>query len=375
MVAMMATLIGYIYSQFTGKTLSMEALTLIGIVFAAVTGYIAYRGVTGSTRTSLWINVIQLVTLVLFSGLAIWYRCTNPQQAAEWSFSGAADSILPHSLTGVLVQSTLAILILVGFESCTALAAETKNPKSTIPKAIIISLVIQGLFAYLLEYFAGGLMISDKLVSVVTDPKGVAVTSTGMAAAAASSAPIGDMTKLIGDSLVPGLGFGLMITMAVTVAIAIVGTTLSCMNTAMRVTCGMAEDRELPGMMSFIHDKHLTPHIALAGPDPGHLGHRGRGRALRRRADGHHPGLQLRHVRPVRPDLRVDHRGLQEPQGRVQRPQARHHSRPGRRDQRDHAGGHHLPLLRRQRRLQVRGDHLLHHRRRLAARSAWPTSP
>ena len=68
-----------------------------------------------------------------------------------------------------------------------------------------------------------------------------------MAAAAASSAPIGDMTKLIGNALVPGLGFGLMITMAITVAIAIVGTTLSCMNTAMRVTCGMAEDRELPG--------------------------------------------------------------------------------------------------------------------------------
>jgi nitrogen regulatory protein PII len=54
-----------------------------------------------------------------------------------------------------------------------------------------------------------------------------------------------------------------MITMAITVAIAIVGTTLSCMNTAMRVSCGMAEDRELPRSLSFIHDRHSTPHIAL----------------------------------------------------------------------------------------------------------------
>jgi amino acid transporter len=259
MVAMMAILIGYMYTQCTGKTLSAEALTLIGIVFAAVTGFIAYRGVTGSTRTSLWINVIQLVTLVVFSGLAIWYRVANPQHAAEWSFSGVWDSLKPHSFSGILVQSTLAILILVGFESCTALSAETKDPKTTIPKAIIISLVIQGLLAYLLEYFAGGMMISDKLAG--TDASGAAVT--GMAAAAASSAPIGDMAKLIGESLAPGLGFGLMISMAVTVAIAIVGTTLSCMNTAMRVSCGMAEDRELPNMMSFIHDKHSTPHIAL----------------------------------------------------------------------------------------------------------------
>jgi amino acid transporter len=255
MVAFMATLIGYIYHQFTGADLSVEALTLIGIGFAVVVGYIAYRGVTGSTRTSLWINIIQLVSLVLFSGLAIWYRVANPQAVAGWSFSGAWDVVRPHSLSGVLVQSTLAILILVGFESCTALAAETKDPKTTIPKAIIISLVIQGLFAYLLQYFAAGMMVSEKLAG--------ADGATGLAAAAASSAPIGDLTKLIGDSLVPGLGFGLMITMAVTVAIAIVGTTLSCMNTAMRVTCGMAEDRELPTMMSFMHDKHRTPHVAL----------------------------------------------------------------------------------------------------------------
>ena len=54
-----------------------------------------------------------------------------------------------------------------------------------------------------------------------------------------------------------------MITMAITVAIAIVGTTLSCMNTAMRISCGMAEDRELPRTLGYIHDRHTTPHIAL----------------------------------------------------------------------------------------------------------------
>jgi nitrogen regulatory protein PII/L-asparagine transporter-like permease len=166
--------------------------------------------------------------------------------------------MMPHSLNGILIQSTIAILILVGFESCTALAAETKEPSKTIPKAIIISLIVQGLIAYLLEYFCAGAMISEKLVNVTGT-----VTTNGMAAAAASGAPIGDLTKLIGDSLVPGLGFGLMMTMAFTVAIAIIGTTLSCMNTAMRVSAGMAGDRELPSMMGFIHEKFATPHIAL----------------------------------------------------------------------------------------------------------------
>src|SRR5205814_6658740 len=47
MVAFMATLIGYIYTAFTGKSLSVTELTLIGVAFAMVTGYIAFRGVTG----------------------------------------------------------------------------------------------------------------------------------------------------------------------------------------------------------------------------------------------------------------------------------------------------------------------------------------
>ena len=247
---------------------------MIGAVFALVVGYIGYRGVSGSTMTSLWINVIQLIALVVFSGLAILYRLKNPAATAHWDFSGAWDVVKPHSATGVLVQSTIAILILVGFESCTSLAAETKEPEKNIPRAIILSLVIQGLFAYLFEYLATCLMVSDKLTyttttaavaATATTPAVAAVTTTvtGLAAAAASSAPIGDMAKLLGDSLFHGLGFGLMITMAVTVAIAVIGTTLSCMNTAIRVTAGIAEDRELPEMLGFLHDNHGTPHMAM----------------------------------------------------------------------------------------------------------------
>ncbi len=78
MVAMMANLVGYIFAQLTGHTLSVIALTIIGVAFTALAGYIAYRGVTGSTKTSVWINVIQWVTLIIFSGLAIWYRLANP---------------------------------------------------------------------------------------------------------------------------------------------------------------------------------------------------------------------------------------------------------------------------------------------------------
>ena len=259
MVAFMATLVGYIYNQLTGGTMSITSMIIFSALFATLTGYIAFRGVTGSTFTALMINVIQLATLVIFSALAIYYRMGNPDHATQWSFSGGWDVVWPHSLQGVLVQSTLAILILVGFESCTALAAETKDPKRNIPRAVILSLVIQGLFAYLIEYFAASYMVSEKLTAA--DPTGATVA--GMAAAGASSAPIGDMAILVGNSILGGIGFGLMISIAVTVGLAILGTTLSCMNTAVRVSYAMAQDNEMPELLNAMHGRFATPHRAI----------------------------------------------------------------------------------------------------------------
>src|SRR5215471_4783716 len=104
-VAFMATLLGYIYTAFTGDTLSNPVLCLIAIIFAFLTGYVAYRGITGSTFAAVLVNVVQIVSLVGFSVLAIAYRMSNPQQATQWAFSGGWDVVLPHSFVGVLVQS------------------------------------------------------------------------------------------------------------------------------------------------------------------------------------------------------------------------------------------------------------------------------
>src|SRR5439155_905170 len=86
---------------------------------------------------------------------------------------------------------------------------------------------------------------------------------TGMAAAAASSAPIGDMAILVGNSVLGGIGFGLMISIAVTVGLAILGTTLSCLNTAVRVSYAMAQDKEMPELLGAMHGRFATPHRAI----------------------------------------------------------------------------------------------------------------
>ena len=49
-----------------------------------------------------------------------------------------------HKFGWVFMQATVAILILVGFESVTAMGGEAKNAKRDVPIAVITSLLIQG---------------------------------------------------------------------------------------------------------------------------------------------------------------------------------------------------------------------------------------
>src|SRR5579864_62606 len=256
MVAFMAILIQYILGAF-GIEIGMIPEMIIAVAFAILVGYIAYRGVSGSTMTSLIINVIQLTALVLFSVGAIWYRLANPDHT-EFVWPSASSVIFPKDLMNTLMQATIAILILVGFESCTAFAAEAKNPKRDVPRAVIIALVIQGLFAYLIEYFAANYAIGQSLTG--TDANNNPVT--GLDAVAASGAPMGDLIQVIGNSI-GGIGFALMIVTAITVALAILGTTLSAMNTGVRITFAMAQDSEMPEPLGLLHGGFLTPHKAV----------------------------------------------------------------------------------------------------------------
>ncbi len=258
MVAFMATLITYLLGQF-GINLSIPYQIVTACIFSLIVGFIAVRGISGSTNVAIAINVIQLISLIGFSALAIAFRFTNPMHATQWTHPASTSIIFPHSLGAMLFQSTVAILILVGFESSTSLAGEAINPKRDIPRGVILSLVIQGLFAYLLEYFAANYAVCEKLTYTAADGS----VLTGMDAAAASGAPIGDMAIMIGNSLLGGNGFALMLVIAFTVGLAVLGTTLASINTAVRISFAMAQDNEMPQVLGALHGKYATPHMGV----------------------------------------------------------------------------------------------------------------
>jgi amino acid transporter len=142
----------------------------------------------------------------------------------------------------------VAILILVGFESVTAMGGEAKNAKRDVPIAVITSLLVQGAFCYLIEYFSANYFLNSGYT---------------MQSASGSAAPIGDMMVVVGNALLGGHGQTFMLIEAFTVFLALIGTTLSCMNTAARVTYAMGKDDEVPEHFGLLHSNNLTPHRAI----------------------------------------------------------------------------------------------------------------
>ncbi len=256
MVAFMGLVITYIIQTFNPSFGTPIQEIIVCVVFAIIVGAIAYIGVSGATVANIIINAIQIIALVTFSALAIAYRLQHPN--VHYLHPSALSVITPHDLNGLIYQSTIAILLVVGFESATALAAEAKNPGRDIPRGVILSLVIQAVIFYFLEYFAANFFVNSGYTF-----KTATGTVSGFAAANASGAPIGDMVKIIGDQMLGGNGTALAIILAATVVIALVGTSLSCLNTGVRVTYAMGKDSELPVVFGFLHGKYRTPHVGV----------------------------------------------------------------------------------------------------------------
>lgn len=172
-------------------------------------------------------------------------------QVDKFQYHGSAGSVIaPHSFNFVIIQACIAILILVGFESITSMGEEAKNPRRDLPRAVLLSLLIQGLVCYLIEYFAANYFLHN----------GYQVSN-----ALGSAAPVGDMMVIVGTWLFGSAAAGkaFMLVQAFTVFLALIGTTLSCLSTGARVTYAMGRDEEVPEHFGLLHGEKLTPHRAI----------------------------------------------------------------------------------------------------------------
>ncbi len=164
--------------------------------------------------------------------------------------SSAKSVIAPHGFNFIFIQTAIAIFLLVGFESVTAMGEDAKRPKRDIPRAVILSLVIQGVVCYFIGYFAANYFLHN----------GYTLPMAG-----ASGAPLGDMMVLAGTWMFGSYAAGkaFMLVEAFTVFLALIGTTLACINTGARVTYAMGKDDEVPSHFGLLHGKTMSPYKAI----------------------------------------------------------------------------------------------------------------
>ena len=182
---------------------------------------------------------------------AVTGKLGDAKDPQTFHFHATGKSVIaPHGISFFFIQACIAILILVGFESVTAMGEEAKNAKRDVPRAVLLSLAIQGAVCYLFEYFAANYLLNS----------GYDLTS-----AAASGAPIGDLMVITGTWLFGSYAAGkaFMLIQAFTVLLALIGTTLSCLSTGARVTYAMGRDEEVPSHFGLLHGKTLSPHRAI----------------------------------------------------------------------------------------------------------------
>jgi len=178
----------------------------------------------------LWIEAVSLVVIlaVLVLVLARNGIHLDPDQIHLSRMTGG----------GMRLGIVLALFSFVGFESATTLGAEAKNPLKTIPRAVIQSAVIAGVFFILAAY---------------TEVLGFHVVGQDLGS---SDAP---MHVLANVARVPVLG----ILIDIGAAVSLFAGTLGCITAAARVLLLMAHNGLAHGTFRTTHPHNDTPTIAL----------------------------------------------------------------------------------------------------------------
>lgn len=250
----------YIQAAFGIKHLSSLVgwmVVLTGIVSAATitNGFVGYLQVFVNI-SDFWAMTILLISM---TGLALWGVNESVMVTAVTTimgiigllmilvYSAPAFMTLPERLPellppiddsgiwfGILLGAFLAFYAFIGFEDMVNMAEEVKDPKTTLPKAIITAIVVSSLFYYAIAL--------------------AAILQLPLETLMASKAPMADIMKQHSEQ---AAWFISLISLAAVVNGALVQIIMGS-----RVLYGMGKQGMAPAWLSTLHPTRKTPYIA-----------------------------------------------------------------------------------------------------------------
>ena len=144
---------------------------------------------------------------------------------------------MPSGFGGVLSAAALVFFAFIGFETIVKLAEETRTPKKTVPRAILLSILISTVIYILVAISAISILSWDKL--------------------AVSTAPLADVAAV-------ALGAYAFLALSIIALFSTGNTVLIILIGASRQIYGICKNYKKLFNLSKISSRRQTPHIAIA---------------------------------------------------------------------------------------------------------------
>jgi len=230
-MALTATTALFVQSLLTAIGFPMVVPSYVLFFGISVLVYLfAVRDIRFSSRLGLALEALSLVIIVLV--------CFLSWQAHGFAVDAAQNQLKGAHFTSVAQSIVFGIFSYVGFESAATLGKETRNPKTIIPRAIILTPILAGVVFILTTYFI---------------VQGFGDDTTKLAA---SAGPLAD--------IVPGKSPVLTVLVYIGAMVSCFACALASINSFSRILFSLGRYQFVHSTMGAIHAKHQTPHLAVA---------------------------------------------------------------------------------------------------------------
>ena len=204
---------------------------LLGAAFMLV---LAYRGIRLAMNAAIALGAVELV---LFAALGVWMVLSNGDENTLRVFDPGVS--LGEDFDFYFKGLVLAILVFVGFEGAAPLAEEARDPRRTVPRAIVWTTLAIGLFVVFCSY--------------------ATVVGFGFDEFAEAALAVGNPWVELGD-VYWGAGWTLIFFAIVN---SLLGLGNAVVNAATRIVYALGRNGAIPSVFARTHPVHRTPHVAI----------------------------------------------------------------------------------------------------------------
>jgi amino acid transporter len=225
------------FTIFAGKLLDVMGVhlpdPLLFFICICSCFYLAYKDIVISQIVMLILEAVSCTLITLLCLIVLGHHGAGMFDPSQLNFKSS-------TLSSIGLGVVVAVFSLVGFESSTAFGEEAKDGTKSIPRTIIWSLILTGLFFVFVTY------------TEVLGTRGYSKTLDNI------DAPLNVLSEMYGVSW-------LSIPLSAGAMVSFFALALSCMNAGARVMFAMSRHGAFHECFRRSHKSNETPHIALAG--------------------------------------------------------------------------------------------------------------